>query len=96
MGLPNPGVEEEVGLLREAARRLAESGAVAIASISADTAEEFGRAAAIVSQAGPALIEVNISCPNVESNHGEMFASSAKAAAAVTRQVKSSTPSPVS
>jgi dihydroorotate dehydrogenase (NAD+) catalytic subunit len=94
MGLPNPGAEEEVGLLREAARRLSETGAVLIASIAADTAEEFGRAAAIVGRAGPALIEVNISCPNVESNHGEMFASSAKAAAAVTRQVKSSTPIP--
>jgi dihydroorotate dehydrogenase (NAD+) catalytic subunit len=65
-----------------------------IASIAADSVEEFGRAAAIVSKAGPALIEVNISCPNVESNHGEMFASSAEAAAAVTRQVKASTSIP--
>ncbi len=94
MGLPNPGVEEEVDLLRDAARRLSDIGAVLIASIAADTAEEFGRAAAMVSRAGPALIEVNISCPNVESNHGEMFASSAEAAAAVTRQVKASTSIP--
>ena len=94
MGLPNPGAEEEVDLLRDAVRRLAPLGVPLIASIAADTAEEFGRAAAVVSRAGPALIEINISCPNVESNHGEMFASSAEAAAAVTRQVKASTSIP--
>jgi dihydroorotate dehydrogenase (NAD+) catalytic subunit len=94
MGLPNPGAAEEVALLRDAARRLAALGVALIASIAADTVEEFGRTAAIVSDAGPALIEVNISCPNVESSHGEMFASSAEAAAAVTRQVKASTSIP--
>jgi len=94
MGLPNPGAKEEVDLLREAGRRLSAYGVALIASIAADTVEEFGKAAAMVSRAGPALIEVNISCPNVESNHGEMFASSAEAAAAVTRQVKASTPIP--
>jgi dihydroorotate dehydrogenase (NAD+) catalytic subunit len=93
MGLPNPGVREEVELLREAARRLSAYEVPLIASISADTVEDFGKAAVIVSDAGPALIEINISCPNVESR-GEMFASSAEAAAAVTRQVKASTSIP--
>ena len=93
MGLPNPGVEEEVELLREAVRRLSGYGVPLIASISADTVEEFGRAATAVSEAGPALIEINISCPNVESS-GELFASSAEAAAAVTREVKASTAIP--
>ncbi len=63
-------------LLAEAARLLAPLGAVLIASISADTAEDFGQVAARVSEAGPALIEVNISCPNVAAEHGEMFAAS--------------------
>ena len=93
MGLPNPGAEEEVELLREAARLLAPLGVPLIASIAADSVEDFGRAAAIVSDARPALIEVNISCPNVESS-GEMFASSAEAAAAVTRRVKTCTQIP--
>jgi len=93
MGLPNPGAEQEVELLREAARLLAPLEVPLIASIAADSVEDFGRAAAIVSDARPALIEVNISCPNVESS-GEMFASSAEAAAAVTRQVKTSTQIP--
>jgi dihydroorotate dehydrogenase (NAD+) catalytic subunit len=91
MGLPNPGVEEEVELLREAARRLAALGVPLIASISADTAEAFAEAAAAVSEAGPALIEVNISCPNVASEQREMFAASAAAAAEVTRKVKAAT-----
>jgi dihydroorotate dehydrogenase (NAD+) catalytic subunit len=94
MGLPNPGVEEEVALLHEAARRLAPLGVPLVASISADTAEGFAQAAAIVTRAGPDMIEVNISCPNVQSDHGEMFASSAKAAAEVTRQVKAATSIP--
>jgi dihydroorotate dehydrogenase (NAD+) catalytic subunit len=91
MGLPNPGVHEEVGLLKEAAERLAPLGVALIASISADTAEDFAEAAGVVSTALPALIEVNISCPNVRSESGEMFASSAEAAAEVTRKVKTAT-----
>jgi dihydroorotate dehydrogenase (NAD+) catalytic subunit len=87
MGLPNPGAEEEAALLEEAAARLAPLGVPLIASISADTAEGFAQAARIVARARPALIEVNISCPNVQSEHGEMFASSAEAAAEVTRRV---------
>ena len=87
MGLPNPGAEEEAALLEEAAARLAPLGVPLIASISADTAEGFAQAALIVARARPALIEVNISCPNVQSEHGEMFASSAEAAAEVTRRV---------
>jgi dihydroorotate dehydrogenase (NAD+) catalytic subunit len=94
MGLPNPGAEEEVGLLEAAARRLAALGVPLIASISADTAEGFAEAAAVVARARPALIEVNISCPNVHSEHGEMFASSADAAAQVTRLVKDATSIP--
>jgi dihydroorotate dehydrogenase (NAD+) catalytic subunit len=94
MGLPNPGVGEEVGLLEEAVRRLAPLGVPVIASISADTAESFGQSAEIVSRAHPALIEVNISCPNLQSEQHEMFAASAEAAANVTRCVKAATSIP--
>ncbi len=94
MGLPNPGAREEVDLLREARERLAPLGVALIASVSADTAEEFAEAAALVSEARPSLIEVNISCPNVRSETGEMFASSAQAAAEVTRRVKAATAVP--
>ncbi|HVO38808.1 MAG TPA: dihydroorotate dehydrogenase [Spirochaetia bacterium] len=88
MGLPNPGAEEEADLLREAARRLRPLGVPLIASISADTAEQFARCARLLSETGAELIELNISCPNLEAGHGEMFAASAEAAADVTRKVK--------
>jgi dihydroorotate dehydrogenase (NAD+) catalytic subunit len=91
MGLPNPGAAEEAGLLRESKRRLAALGVPLIASISAETVEAFGEAAAAVAEAGPDLIEVNISCPNVRSDCGEMFSASAAAAAAVTERVKAAT-----
>jgi len=94
MGLPNPGAEEEVRLLEEVVRRLAPLGVPVIASISADTAESFGKSAEIVSRAGPALIEVNISCPNLQSEQHEMFAASSEAAANVTRSVKAATAIP--
>ena len=88
MGLPNPGAAEEAELLREAARRLRPLGVALIASVSADTAEDFAQTAALLAESGPDMIELNISCPNLEAGHGEMFAASPAAAAEVTRRVK--------
>jgi dihydroorotate dehydrogenase (NAD+) catalytic subunit len=94
MGLPNPGAEEEALMLAEARRRIGLLGVPLIASIAADTVEGFAEAAAAVSRAGPDLVEVNISCPNVASEHGEMFAASPAAAAAATRAAKRATSIP--
>jgi dihydroorotate dehydrogenase (NAD+) catalytic subunit len=94
MGLPNPGAEEEVELLRQAKRSLVPLGVRLIANISADTTEGFAEAAAKVSRAEPDLIEVNISCPNVNAEFGENFASSPEAAAEATRAVKAATKIP--
>ena len=88
IGLANPGVEEEVGLLQEAKARLQPRGVVVIASIFAGTAAEFGDVARTIARAAPDFIEVNISCPNVESSFGEPFAANAASAAAVTESVK--------
>jgi len=66
-----------------------------IASIFADTVEGFGQVAKEISLAEPDLIEVNISCPNVEAEFEEMFASNPASAAQVTRRVKESTDIPV-
>ncbi len=88
MGLPNPGAAEEAELLREASRRLRPLGVALIASISADTSEAFAETARLLSDTGAAMIELNISCPNLEEGHGEMFAASPLAAAEVTRKVK--------
>jgi len=88
IGLANPGVEAEVELLAAARARLQPLGAPLIASIFAGTPREFGQVAAIVAEAEPDLLEVNISCPNVSSEFGEPFAANPEAASAVTCAVK--------
>jgi len=94
MGLPNPGVTEELELLREASRRLRPLRVPLVASVSADTAEGFAEAAVLLARAGPDMIELNMSCPNLEAEHGEMFAASPSAAAFVTATVKKVTSLP--
>ena len=95
VGLTNPGADEEVKMLIEAKARLAPLGVPLIASIFASSIEQFGLVAAIISQAQPDLIEVNISCPNVADEFGTPFAGSVESAAAVTEKVKSSTHIPI-
>jgi dihydroorotate dehydrogenase (NAD+) catalytic subunit len=94
MGLPNPGAEEETDLLQEAKERLTALGVALIASVSADTAEGFGGISAMVSRAAPDLIELNMSCPNVASECGAIFAGSPRSAAEATRAAKSATTIP--
>jgi dihydroorotate dehydrogenase (NAD+) catalytic subunit len=88
IGLANPGVESEVGLLAAARPRLDALGVPLIASIFAGTSDEFGEVAATIATAQLAFIEVNISCPNVHSEFGEPFAANPASAAEVTAKVK--------
>ena len=96
MGLANPGVEEEIDILIEARERLAAQGVAVFASIVADTVEGFAEVARRVSQARPALIEVNISCPNVIAEFGEFFSIRPESAAEATQAVKEATDVPIS
>lgn len=95
VGLTNPGADQEVRMLIDAKTRLAPLGVPVIASIFASSMDQFGQVAAIISQAEPDLIEVNISCPNVGDEFGAPFAGSPESAAAVTEKVKSCTQIPV-
>lgn len=95
IGLANPGAEAEVALLAETRAALAPLGVPLIASIFADTVENFARVAEIVVRAGPDLLEVNISCPNVNDEFGEPFAASCPAAAAVTAAVRGAVDVPI-
>ncbi len=88
IGLSNPGVDEEVAQLIEAQTQLTTIDVPLFASIFAGSAQEFGEVAAVISAAHPALIEVNISCPNVHDDFGLPFAADAKSAAEVVRSVK--------
>jgi dihydroorotate dehydrogenase (NAD+) catalytic subunit len=95
VGLSNPGVEVMVEEIRAARVRLKPLGVPIVASIFADTVYDFGTVARYISEAEPDLIEVNISCPNLDVRFEQMFAASPYVAAQVTRRVKSSTSIPI-
>ena len=92
VGLANPGVEAEVEELRRARALLRPLDVALIASVFADTVDNFGRVAARVARAEPDLIEVNISCPNVHDEFGLPFAADPGAAAQVTAAVREAVP----
>lgn len=96
IGLTNPGAEAEAGLLAETRLRLQPLGVPLIASLFAGTVAEFGQVARIIDTAGPDMIEVNISCPNVGDEFGTPFAGTCASAAAVTEAVKRAVTCPVS
>ncbi|MBN2111757.1 dihydroorotate dehydrogenase [Candidatus Woesearchaeota archaeon] len=92
VGLSSPGIEEGVEELKAAVEK---SKSPVIASIFAPTTKQFGEVARQVSKAKPAMIEANISCPNVEAEFGKPFATDQKAAAGVTKIVKKNSKVPV-
>lgn len=65
-----------------------------VASISADSVEEFGALAAKVSVPGVRAIEANISCPNLKQN-GLAFGMDADATYQVVRAMKAATDVPI-
>jgi dihydroorotate dehydrogenase (NAD+) catalytic subunit len=74
IGLPSKGLRH---YLEETAPHYRGVDAPLIASVSADTAEEFAMACEAFSAPGIAAIEANISCPNLEAD-GRAFAMSAE------------------
>lgn len=88
VGLSNPGAEAERQILAQAKAGLAPTGAALIASVFGGSPAEFAEAAATVAGSDPDYIELNISCPNVESEFGQPFALEPRAAAQVTARVR--------
>lgn len=74
IGLPSHGLRH---FLDETAPHYKDVPAPLVASVSADTADEFAMAVATFSAPGVAAIEANISCPNLEAD-GRAFAMSAE------------------
>ncbi|MER3459385.1 MAG: dihydroorotate dehydrogenase, partial [Chloroflexota bacterium] len=72
VGLANPGVEVMVEEVRKAKERLRPLGVPIIASIFANSIYDFGTMARYISEARPDLIEVNISCPNLDARFEEI------------------------
>lgn len=85
VGVPDAGVEkarEEIG------KFLGWRLAPIIANIIAGSVHDFGETAEEIAKIRPHILEVNVSCPNVEDEFGKPFACVAADAAAVTREVK--------
>jgi dihydroorotate dehydrogenase (NAD+) catalytic subunit len=92
IGLQNPGVE---AFCEHDLPFLAEAGARVVASVVGRSAEEFGRVAArLAREPAVRLIELNLSCPNVE-HRGEVFATDPAAAAAVVRAARAAAGQPL-
>ncbi len=92
IGLQGPGIEafcaQDLPWLRE-------HGARAVVSIAGGSVEEYRKLAErLAGESGVALLEVNISCPNVASR-GQVFACDPYAAASVLRAVREATPASV-
>ncbi len=92
VGLPNSGVENMIDEIKLAVKN---SPSPVIASIFGGTKEEFGFVASKISEAKPAMIEANLSCPNASRDFGTPFSLNAQAAASVIEIVKESTKIPV-
>ncbi len=95
VGLSNPGVEVMVEEIQAAKAQLAPLGVPVIASIFADTIYDFGTITRFISEAEPDLLEVNVSCPNLDDRYQQMFAADPYVSSQVTRQVKRYTDVPV-
>ena len=93
VGLQNPGVDEVIAHELPALRKIYRG--PIIANISGFSLDDYAYTCErIDKETDAAILEVNISCPNVH-NGGMAFGTSAEAAAEVTRAVKAVTTKPV-
>jgi dihydroorotate dehydrogenase (NAD+) catalytic subunit len=90
MGLPNPGAEYFVEMIRE----LKGDGVPVVASFFGGSIEEFRDVALVLSEAGVDALEVNVSCPNVAEEMG-MLGADPMNTEKVTEAVKEVAKSPV-
>jgi len=95
VGLTNPGVDQEVLEILKLKKLLVKNEVKIIASFFGGTFEEFSKLAKKLSQAEPDFLELNISCPNTESEFGQPFAASWQDTYKVVKEVKRVTKIPV-
>jgi len=85
IGLQGPGID---AFLEKDLPALAEKGARAVVSIAGGSIDDYTKLATRIRDAGGAsMLEVNISCPNVE-DRGQVFACDPRAAADVVQAVR--------
>ncbi|MCX6734232.1 MAG: dihydroorotate dehydrogenase [Candidatus Peregrinibacteria bacterium] len=85
VGVPDAGIEKAKVELAEYNKR---KRAPIIANIIAGRKADYGEIAEEIAKLHPDIIEVNISCPNVEDEFGKPFACSRDDASEVCREVK--------
>jgi len=85
VGLSNPGAEEGRDHLKEMMETLSFP---VIASCFADTVDNIAKVAQTMLEAKPAILELNLSCPNTEDDFGRMFALDTKATERAVSSVK--------
>lgn len=85
VGLSNPGIDNAIPLIKECDQKLK---IPVLVSIFADKVDNFAVIAEKLNKIKPAIIELNLSCPNTEDDFGCMFALSAKATEQVVKMVK--------
>src|SRR4051812_14301319 len=88
IGLPGPGIDS---FLANDLRWLTEHKVCAAVSIAGTSVDEYARLAQRLRGQPVAMVEVNISCPNVE-DRGQVFACDPQAASAVVEAVRRATP----
>lgn len=93
VGLSNPGADNYLSEITEFRQRciLHKYNSPIIASIVGFSVEEFIETAKKISSAEPDFIELNLSCPNVQEQHGKPFATDPDKSAEVVREIKKNT-----
>jgi dihydroorotate dehydrogenase (NAD+) catalytic subunit len=93
VGLPDAGIEKASIEFKEYLDR--KNGVPLIVNIVGGKADDFVAIAEAVHKLKPQIIEVNMSCPNVEDEHGKPFATDCPRAAALTKRLKEVTDIPM-
>lgn len=93
VGLPDAGIEKAKVEFQEYLER--GNDAPLIVNIVGGKADDFISITEAVNELNPQLIEVNMSCPNVEDEHGKPFATDCPRAAELTKKLKEVTDIPL-
>jgi dihydroorotate dehydrogenase (NAD+) catalytic subunit len=91
MGLPNPGIDEYVGELRQARAAV---GVPMIQSVYGYSADEYAAVSMRAAAEGVDAVELNLSCPHVKDT-GSEIGQNVEAVSDVVRRVKNSISKPV-
>ena len=95
IGLQNPGVQHFIDVeLNEMLELKQKYGTVAIANLGGHSEEEYVEGAAMLSESGVDIVELNISCPNVKVG-GMAYGVKAEAAGEVVRMVRDACKKPL-